>query len=62
MSAMKLLNEGLGIATVSKKLGITKSTLHYWKHNLYKPPSARWKPNPGKELAYVIGVLHGTDI
>ena len=59
MKAIKLLNKGSGITTVSRKLGIPKSTLHYWRHNLHKPSVTRWHPEPGKELAYVIGVMLG---
>jgi len=57
--AMKLLNMGIGIATVSRELGIPKSTLHYWRYNKHKPILARWTPEPSKELAYVLGVLLG---
>ncbi len=57
--AIELLNMGLGITTVSRKLNIPKSTLHYWKHKTHKPPQTRWQPKPTKELAYVIGVLLG---
>ena len=57
--AMELLNKGFGITTISKKLGIPKSTLHYWRHNLNKPPTTRWIPKPSSELAYVLGVLLG---
>jgi len=57
--AMKLLNKGVGITTVSRELGIPKSTLHYWRHNLHKPISIRWIPEPSRELAYVLGVLLG---
>ena len=58
-NAIKLLNKGVGITTVSRELGIPKSTLHYWRHNLYKPPSARWHPEPSEDLAYVLGVMLG---
>jgi len=57
--AIKLLSIGLGITTVSRKLGIPKSTLHYWRHKLNRPPTIRWVPKPTPELAYVLGVLQG---
>ena len=50
---------GVGITTISRKLGIPKSTLHYWRHGIHKPATTRWTPKPTKELAYVIGVLLG---
>jgi len=59
MNTIKLLNRGLRITTVSRELGIPKSTLHYWRYGIYRPPSARWTPEPSKELAYVLGVLYG---
>ncbi|RLF04249.1 MAG: hypothetical protein DRJ64_07210 [Thermoprotei archaeon] len=40
-------------------LDIPKSTLYYWKHKINKPPIARWRAKPSKELAYIIGVLLG---
>jgi len=57
--AMDMFNKGFGITTVSRELGIPKSTLHYWRRGIYRPPSARWHPEPSKELAYVIGVMLG---
>ena len=57
--AMKMFKKGIGITTVSKTLGIPKSTLHYWRKGIHKPPTLRWTPNPSKELAYVLGVLQG---
>ena len=50
---------GVGITTISRKLGIPKSTLHYWRHGIHKPATTRWTPKPSRELAYVIGVLLG---
>jgi len=57
--AMELLNRRFGITKVSRKLNIPKSTLHYWRRGIYRPPSVRWMPKPSKELAYVIGVMLG---
>ena len=35
-------------------------SLHYITGGgIYRPPSARWHPEPSKELAYVIGVMLG---
>ena len=57
--AMRLLKKGLGLTTVSRLTGIPKTTLYYWRHNLSRPPSTRWRPKPSKELAYALGALHG---
>lgn len=57
--AMDLFESGIGLSQASNILGIPKSTLYYWRHRIYKPPTARWRPKPSSELAYVIGVLMG---
>ena len=54
-----MFNKGFGITTVSRELDIPKSTLYYWRCGIYRPPSARWYPEPSNELAYVIGVMLG---
>jgi len=56
---MKLLNEDLVLTTVSRLTGIPKTTLHYWRHNLSRPPSTRWMPKASEELAYVLRALDG---
>jgi len=57
--AIRLLRKGLGLTTVSKLTGIPKTTLHYWRHNLCRPPSTRWTPKPSEALAYALGALDG---
>ena len=62
LKTMKLFERGFGLTEACRKLSwptTRKSTLYYWKHGLYKPPTTRWIPEPTKELAYIIGVLHG---
>jgi len=59
--AMELLEKGYGLTETCRILGwpeTKKSTLYFWKHGRI-PPVAKWKAEPSKELAYVIGVLHG---
>ena len=57
--AMQMLSSGMSLTEISKKLGIPKSTLYYWKIRRHKPPLARWIPTPSRELSYVIGALLG---
>lgn len=57
--AMELLNEGLGPTVVSRILGIPERTVKAWKYEGKMPPLTRWYPEPGKELAYILGVLYG---
>ncbi len=61
LRAMELLKDH-GPTEVCRILGwptTKKSLLHYWKYRKHKPPTARWRPEPSKELAYIIGVLYG---
>jgi len=61
MKAMELLEKGYGLTETCRLLGWPEaraSTLYCWKHGRI-PPLARWRAEPTKELAYVIGVLHG---
>lgn len=61
LRAMELLKDH-GPTEVCRILGwptTRKSLLHYWKHEIHKPSSTRWIPEPSNELAYVIGVLYG---
>jgi len=59
--AMKLLERGYGLTETCRILGWPEtkvSTLYYWKHGII-PPVAKWRAEPSKELAYIIGVVQG---
>jgi len=58
--AMDLHNKHkLGYIRVSKILGIDEGTVSNWLYRGVVPPPAKWTAKPSRELAYVIGVLHG---
>ena len=57
LRAMKMIKI-LGVVETSRRTGIPKPTVEGWKHGKV-PPLARWVPESSKELAYVLGVLHG---
>ena len=56
-TALRLL-QTLSLRRVSKILGIPRATLYKWRRGS-KPPLTQWRPEPGKELAYVLGALLG---
>jgi len=61
MKAMELLEKGYGLTETCRLLGWPETKepiLYYWKHGEV-PPLARWRAEPSKELAYVIGTVHG---
>ena len=58
LKAMEMIKR-LGVSETSRKLKIPECTLYGWKNGEYIPPAAKWIPEPSKELAYVLGVLHG---
>jgi len=60
--AMELLEKGYGLTETCRLLGWLEtktSLLYFWKHEKHKPPAAKWKAEPSKELAYVIGTVQG---
>jgi len=58
--AMDLHNKyKLGYRKISRVLNISENTVNNWLYKGVVPPSAKWKAEPSKELAYVIGVVQG---
>jgi len=58
--AMDLHNKyKLGWRRVSRILGISQYTVRNWLYYSEIPPTAKWKAEPSKELAYAIGVVQG---
>ena len=56
--AMRMIKR-LGVSETSRRTGMPRRTLYYWKNREHIPILARWYPEPSSELAYIIGVLHG---
>jgi intein-encoded DNA endonuclease-like protein len=59
LKAMQMYKDGVGPTEISRALGIPLGTVEDWIYRGKRPPAARWHPEPSKELAYVLGVLHG---
>ena len=57
--AMEMLKKGFKLRAISRELNIPEGTIKGWKYDKKMPPLARWHPEPSKELAYILGVLHG---
>jgi len=55
---MDMLREGYKPPEISRVFGIPMKTIYHWKHDTV-PPAAKWKAEPSKELAYVVGVDQG---
>jgi len=62
MKAMELLERGYSLRETCRLLGWPEkknSLLYFWKHGKHKPPLVKWRAEPSKELAYVVGVVQG---
>jgi len=58
--AMDLHNKyKLGPTKISRILGISEDTIRGWLYHGMIPPAAKWKAEPSKELAYIIGTIQG---
>ena len=56
---MDMSKEGYGPAEIAREIDAPLSTVKGWIYKGKMPPLARWRPKLSKELAYIIGVLHG---
>jgi len=56
---MDMYKRGIGPTEISRKTGIKKRIVRAWIYERKIPWLAKWIPEPSKELAYIIGVLHG---